>query len=77
MAFLARADDVEERVVDTDRHPNQDNDDLHAVVEVEELAHRTEQPERRADGRQREQHRHKRRHERAEREQQDEERDRH
>ena len=47
LALLARADDVEERVVDADRHPDQQHDGLDAVVEREHLADRSEQPERR------------------------------
>ena len=45
LALLARADDVEERVVDADRHPDQQHDRLDAGVEREELADRPEQPE--------------------------------
>ena len=46
-ALLARAHDVEQRVVDADRHPDQQHDGLDAVVEREHLADRTEQAERR------------------------------
>ena len=61
MPLLARADDVEERVVDADGHPDQEHDRLDAVVEREDLADRAEQAERRDHGGQREQDRHERR----------------
>ena len=76
MALLARADHVEERVVDADGHTDQEDDRLDAVVEREGLADRPEQAESGGDGGQREQHRHERGDDRAEREQQDEQRDR-
>ena len=77
LALLARADHVEERVVDADGHADQEDDRLDAVVERERLADRPEQAERGDDGGQREQHRHERGDDRAEREQQDEQRHRH
>jgi hypothetical protein len=75
-ALLARPDRVEERIVDPDRHPDQDDDDLDAVVEGERLADRAEQAERRCDRGQRQHNGNERGDHRAEREQQYEERDR-
>jgi hypothetical protein len=76
MAFLARADHVEERVVDSDGHPDQEDDRLHAVVQRERLADEAEQAERRRDRGQREQDRHEGRDDGAEGEEEDDERDR-
>ena len=76
MALLARADHVEERVVDADGHADQQDDRLDAVVERKRLADRPEQAERRGDRGQREQHRDERRDDRAERKQQDQQRHR-
>jgi hypothetical protein len=72
LPLAARSDDVEERVVDSDRHADQDDDDLDAVVEREELADRTEQSERGGHGGECEQNRHERGHDRTEREQEHE-----
>jgi hypothetical protein len=43
--LLARADHVEQRVVQTDRHPDQQHNGLDAGVEREDLADRSEQAE--------------------------------
>ena len=77
VALLARADDVEERVVDADCHPDQQHDRLDAPVEREHLADRPEQAERGDHRGRAEQHGHDRRDERAEGDQQHEQRDRH
>jgi hypothetical protein len=42
-SFLACAHDIEQRVVDPDRHPDQQHHGLDAVVERERLADRAEQ----------------------------------
>ena len=76
MPLFARADHVEERVVDPDGHADQQHHRLDAVVDREDLADRAEQPERRGDRGEREQDRHERGDDRAEREQQDDQRDR-
>jgi hypothetical protein len=77
VALLARADHVEERVVDPDGHSDQDDDDLHAVVEWEGLADRTEQAEGRRDCGQSKQHGNECGNDRTECEQQHDERHRH
>ena len=74
--LLARANDVEERVVDADGHADQHDHGLRRVVEREHLADRSEQAERGGDSCQREQHRNERRDDGAEREQKHEQRDR-
>ncbi len=61
LAFGARADDEEERVVDADRHPDQQHHGLGAVFDREQLAERSEQPEAGGDRAQREQDRNERR----------------
>ena len=75
-ALGARADDEEERVVDADRHPDQQHHGLGAVFDREQLAERSEQAEAGGDRAQREQDRDKRRGQRAEREQEHEQRER-
>ena len=76
LAFCARADDEEERVVDADRHPDQQHHRLGAVLDRKQLAERSEQAEARGDGAQREHDRNERRDQRPEREQEHEQRDR-
>ena len=68
--------DVEERVVDADRHADQDDDDLRRVVDRKHLADRPEQAERGGDRGQREHDRDDGGEDRAEREEQDEQRHR-
>ena len=70
--FLARADHVEERVVDAYGHADQQHNGLDAVVERSELADRAEQAERGHHSGQAEEHRHERGDERAEGDQQHE-----
>jgi hypothetical protein len=74
-AFGAGADDEEERVVDADGHPDEEHDRLGAVLDREQLAERTEQPEPGNDGAQCEQDRDERRHQRSKGEQEHEQGD--
>ena len=74
MTFLARADHIEERVVDAHGHSDQEDDRLHAVVERECLADEPEEYES-LDGRQGEQDRHESRDDGAERKEEDDQRD--
>ena len=75
-ALLARADDIEERVVDADRHPDQHHDRLDASSIGNAWLSRPEQAEGGGHGGQREHDGHERGDERAEREQEHEQRDR-
>ena len=67
---------VEHRVVDADREPDQEHHRRCLERDREQVAGQRDQPERREDGGQREQQRDARRHERAEREHEDDQRDR-
>ena len=75
-AFLALAAQVEQRVVDADRQPDQQDHRADRGVDVQQVAEQLGQPERRGDRGDPEQQGDAGRHERAEREHQDEQRDR-
>ena len=75
--FLTRAHDVEERVVDTDSHPDQDEHRPHAGVDRDCLADRAQQSERCSDSSQGEEDRNRCRDGCAEGEQEHEQRYRH
>ena len=76
VTLLARTDHVEEGVVNADRHADQQDDGLHAVVERECLADRAEQAEGGRNGGQRQEHRHECCDDRPEREEQHDQRHR-
>ena len=72
--LVTLAAEVEERVVDTDREPDQQDHLVDGSVHRHELAGQRDEPERREHGRQPDQDRNDRRYGRAEHEQQDHER---
>ena len=74
--LLALAAEVEERVVDADRHPDQQDHGLGRVAGRDHMARERGQTDRREHAREGEQHRQAGRDERAERDQQDDQRDR-
>ena len=76
-ALLALAPDVEQRVVDPDRHAEQQDHGLRRVAGCDQVAGERRQPDRRQHAREREQHRQPGGHEGAEGEDQDCQRDRH
>ena len=74
LALVSFTTQVEERVVDADCEPDQQDDLLNLSVHRDELAHDRDEPHGREDRRQPDQDRHERGHERPEHEQQDEDR---
>ena len=74
--FLSFAPEVEHRVVDTDREPDQQHDGERLGCKREQVTRQRRQPERREHGRERQQQRNARGHERAERDDEDDQRER-
>ena len=76
LALLSLALDIEERVVDADRHSDQEHHGVRRVRCVHDVARELREPDRAEHGREREQHRDACGDERAEGEEKDQERDR-
>ena len=74
--FLSFAPEVEHRVVDADREPDQQHDGERLGCKREQVTGQGRQPERREHGRERQQQRDARGHERAERDDEDDQRER-
>src|SRR5881296_1528535 len=76
IATITVGPEVEHRVVDADREPDQQHDRGRFLCEREQVTRERDQPERREDGRERKQQRNARGHERAERDHEDDQRQR-